>query len=139
MKYLALLFLAVFASQALLAQTSICISYDAAGNRIQRKQCCTNCSLEGPTAPELAALAPSAQEERLSITPNPSMGVFTLDGKNIPPTAQVVVMSMTGARVLSRSFDNGQFDVSNLPPGVYVVSLQYDKTRKTLLLDKINH
>lgn len=138
MKFFLFFLIVIWGCNTLTAQTSICISYDAAGNRIQRKQCCTNC-LEGPTAPELAALAPSVPEERLSITPNPSMGVFTLDGKNIPPTAQVVVMSMTGARVLTRSFDNGQFDVSNLPPGVYVVSLQYDKTRKTLLLDKINH
>lgn len=120
------------------AQTDVCYTYDAAGNRIKREQCCTNCWLkEEPEKLELSALYP-AEGEKLTIIPNPSNGLFTLGGEGIPPTAQVTIMSMTGARVMERHLGNSQFDVSTLPAGIYVVNIQYGDKRKALLLEKID-
>jgi Secretion system C-terminal sorting domain len=118
------------------AQTDICYSYDAAGNRTKREKCCATCWFKEDTEiMELSSVTPQEQST-LKVFPNPSTGRFQLSGPDVPLDAQVRVMNMSGVLVLERQLGDGHFDLSNLPAGIYVLNVQYGSTRKAIVLDK---
>jgi hypothetical protein len=123
------------------AQNEICISYDAAGNRIKRKLCCTACLPPPPNTGvadrDQASAASGAG--KLSVIPNPNTGVFLLNTEGIPSDAQVILLDMAGTILLNRHLGDGRFDISAFPSGTYVISVTYDNTRKTILFEKSSH
>jgi len=120
------------------AQNEICISYDAAGNRIKRKLCCTNCLPPPPNTGvadrDQASAASGAG--KLSVIPNPSTGVFMLNTEGIPLDAQVIILDMAGTILVNRHLGDGRFDISAYPSGTYAINLTYSGTRKTALFEK---
>ncbi len=138
MKQTLLFLLALGWAIDLSAQNEICFTYDAAGNRIKRQSCCTNCSLTGPTENRDQQQAAPLAVEKWTIVPNPSTGVFTLTGQDIPPSAQVFILDLAGRVIQDRPLGDGHFEVRELPPGAYLVALSYNGIRRTLLLEKIN-
>jgi len=137
MKKLCLFLLAFCWLHTIYGQNEICYTYDAAGNRIKRELCCTNClsgsqAEDRQQAPAVAASGP----DKLKLIPNPTTGMFKLETEGIPADAQVVILDMAGKMCARRQLGDGQFDLSAYPPGTYLVSLQYGDFRKSFILEK---
>jgi hypothetical protein len=106
-----------------------CYSYDAAGNRTNRYSCPGKTDVLDPTL---------AQQElsNLVVFPNPTQGVCQLKTEGLPPEANLQLTNLNGAVMWQRALGNGQFDMSVLPPGMYLLSLQYNGQQKTARLLK---
>jgi len=86
----------------------------------------------------------AALVQNLALYPNPTTGKFTVSGDAIRPInhLDVVVTTMTGQQVLSRSFDHvgtrfaADLDLGDFAKGVYFVELRADgeKVNKKLVL-----
>ncbi|MEO8590768.1 MAG: FG-GAP-like repeat-containing protein [Flavobacteriales bacterium] len=64
----------------------------------------------------------------LGLFPNPVLDVLTVNGASDLRNNRVTVIDVTGKRVMEGALRNGQFDVSGLTPGVYVLSVLVDGT-----------
>ena len=62
----------------------------------------------------------------LSVFPNPAVDVLTLSGASNLRNNRVMVLDVTGKRVMEGSLRNGQLDVSSLNSGAYVLSVIVD-------------
>ena len=122
---------------ALQAQTSVCFTYDAAGNRTKRELCCTAC-LTNSGVEDRQPVSVTSGAEKLTIVPNPSAGVVSFRTEGIPADAQVTLFDLSGAILAQRLLGDGRFDWSAQPPGTYVVHIRYGDTRKTVLFEKVN-
>lgn len=71
-------------------------------------------------------IADPANEEEWSIYPNPTNGMITLPGVD---DLLVEVMDITGRLVFQTKTANGQVDLANLCPGMYVISAGVKKAR----------
>lgn len=110
----------------------ICYNYDAAGNRIKRYECCTNCK----PAPSSRDQTVVQSAEKLMVLPNPTAGVFKIEAPDIPSDAQVIILNMSGEVLSNRPIGDGQFDLSAFPAGSYIIHLMHGNIRKTAILEK---
>lgn len=108
-------------------------SYDAAGNRIQRKlyvepPCCDPADPNGPpvagrTAKDTAKASETALKHGISVFPNPANDKIsvTINEFNGNETATVALMDNAGKILKSAQQTSSQsfMDVSNLNPGAY--------------------
>jgi hypothetical protein len=126
--YLLPLILAV--TQTTQAQNA-CFNYDAAGNRIQRINSGTAClANELVSNPNNTPPAPLVLEKgAVLVYPNPSLGVFTVLTTDYPAEAETVVLNANGNEVLRRQLNDGVFDLSTQPDGVYYLKLTYPGVR----------
>ncbi len=81
----------------------------------------------------------SADDKKLSIYPNPSNGIFTVEINNTEKTdILLVIVSLTGEIVFSDVFQNGetfkQIDLKNISAGIYTVKVKSKKYSETLKL-----
>ena len=77
---------------------------------------CTGPPPATPAKPE------SAQISEVKIFPNPTDGLFTIEGNgHIAEDANIYIISSGGMMVDKRVFGNGEFDLSNLPNGTYLI------------------
>jgi hypothetical protein len=109
------------------AQFQTCISYDQAGNRVQRSYCCTNCLIKSPSFDTYQSDAMEVTE--LVLAPNPSDGVFRLLGVDSPPESQVIIVRSNGQVLANRTLGDAYFDLSDQPSGVYYLQLHEDRQR----------
>jgi Secretion system C-terminal sorting domain len=122
---------------ALSAQNEICYTYDAAGNRTQKKQCCTGC-LNDPGLEERAEALAITPKESLIVSPNPNSGLFTIQTTGFPPETKSIVFNIAGERLLEKTLGDGQFDITAYPSGTYVLMLQNGDKIKSIQIKKIN-
>ena len=129
---LAGLFIAMAFCHSVLAQTSICITYDAAGNRINR----ISCSAGRGTS--TADRTTESETETLSVQlqPNPASDHFTLIAEEAPSEAPVFIFDELGHILLQTRLGNGYFDISAFPAGLYFVRIVSDGKQKTLTVEK---
>ena len=100
--------------------------YDAAGNRIKRYTLsCLDGGSENRNQPNAAT-----NQGGVSISPNPSIGEMTIIGSDLQPTMLVRFLNSEGRLIYERSLDDGIFDATNWPVGLYLVQiLDKDKPR----------
>lgn len=122
---------------ALSAQNEICYTYDAAGNRTQKKQCCVAC-LDNPGLEERAAALAITPMESLVVSPNPNSGLFSIQTTGFPPETKSIIFNIAGERILEKNLGDGQFDIMAYPPGTYVLMLQNGDKIKSIQIKKIN-
>lgn len=113
-------------AQSLPANTcGIVYTYDAAGNRTQRKYVCNNSpATTAYTSTKSLDLKTVQQVDRLF--PNPTTGHFTVTFSKPLDNGQVTLMDM-GGRVLQQSVKSGsqvEFDISRQPAGIYLLRIQ---------------
>ncbi|WP_020535988.1 T9SS type A sorting domain-containing protein [Lewinella cohaerens] len=77
-----------------------------------------------------------ASRQTIKVYPNPSNGLFSVKGNK--QIANVEVFSLTGRRVKSFNYNDGQwYDISDLPTGTYLVRL-IDRDSQQLVTKLIN-
>lgn len=132
-----LLFICLAAAMAGYAQSlplntcGIVYSYDAAGNRTQRKYVCNNARLA--YAPESKT---EAIEQVTTLYPNPTTGRFKITFTQALQNATVVLTDVSG-RVIEQSQKSGtviELDLSKAAAGMYLVQV---KDRNTMLSQKV--
>ena len=106
-----------------------CYSYDAAGNRINRYSCPGKHNT-------LELLATEGDLSHLVVFPNPTQGVCSIKTDGLPAESVVQLSSINGVVMWQRALGNGQFDISSLPVGMYLLTLQYNGQQKTTRLLK---
>ena len=138
----------------------ISFKYDNAGNRIKRYKCVGVVAISPPytlkTAGEQEQMQPTADQNiagqsapdimkaeldqpaedmsEMVVFPNPSPGIFNIRMDGIKPSAQVLLYDSKGSLVMQRSFNDGQFDVNELPNGTYIVLLRNGEQLKSTQL-----
>ncbi len=137
-----ILFVLLFCGQYIIAQTNICMVYDAAGNRTQRKQCAAFTG--GPSSNQGESTDRSDQESQTNIAefrlaPNPASGYFQVLTETFPPETDVTLWDMYGRLLFQRPLNEGLFDLTDLPAGNYIVALRHGTKRSTAILHKQNH
>ena len=114
--------------------------YDAAGNRISRKE--IQMGGAGPQAP----VQDKVGEMDVSIYPNPTQNTLTvnmdvseLDEKDQQAQAKMYLFDLTGKQILIRtvSTSSTQMDLSNQPPGGYILRIQKGKTFSEWKINKV--
>ena len=114
--------------------------YDAAGNRISRKE--IQMGGAGPQAP----VQDKVGEMDVSIYPNPTQSTLTvnmdvseLDEKDQQAQAKMYLFDLTGKEILTRTVSTSttQMDLSNQPPGGYILRIQKGKTFSEWKINKV--
>jgi len=137
MKKLTVLVILAFQCCIGYAQNEICFIYDAAGNRIERKLCCTNCIAQ-PGSDERSAMPDPSIFDDLVLYPNPSSGIFILRGDALPPETQITIFNMDGKLIIKQLIGSGEFDISSQPPNTYVLIVEHNGIKRRFVLEKIN-
>ena len=115
--------------------------YDAAGNRISRKE--IQMGGAGPQAPPIEDKVGNMD---VSIYPNPTQSTLTvnmdvseLDEKDQQAQAKMYLFDLTGKQILTRtvSTSSTQMDLSNQPPGGYILRIQKGKTFSEWKINKV--
>ncbi len=106
-------------------------TYDAAGNRIQRKYdpiCISaitaggNDEFRALTNYDALSVREDIQVQRITrIYPNPTASVFIIETNTFGTSAQVTGYSSDGDIVYTNLLDRGTIDISQLPPGIYAI------------------
>jgi hypothetical protein len=86
-------------------------------------------------------LSSESELQMFNLNPNPSNGKFFLENNLDLPNGilKVEVYSMKGERVFNESlpeFKKHEFDLTNVPPGVYFIHLKTEGYTRTLKLVK---
>lgn len=112
----------------------IVYSYDNAGNRISRVYSCyPNTTGPGPVLKQVHGTGTGAVSgsdttiaNTCSLYPNPSNGRFSAVLKYPAHEANVYIMDEKGAVISRKEMDGTEtsFDISQYPPGVYVLHLK---------------
>lgn len=123
--------------QALHAQCPVTFNYDAAGNRILRT---TPCALQGSsTERNLENKANTSVAFQVNVSPNPSSGIFYLQWEGeLPLETRFSVIDESGRMVLHPQPSATEIDLSDQPPALYYLLLQYPGGQQSHLLEKIN-
>ncbi len=112
---------------AAMAQTAVCISYDAAGNRTVRT---TSCFTGGGVVERTATIEPT-EPSTVRVAPNPTTGPVQLFTTGFPPEAQVTVFGLSGAVQQQATLGSGFIDLSSLSNGTYYLRVQHGEVEKT--------
>lgn len=132
-----ILFTIVLQVSQLPAQCPVTFNYDAAGNRILRT---TPCALqEGSTERNLENKANTSVALQVNVSPNPSSGIFYLQWEGeLPLETRFSVIDESGRMVLHPQPSATEIDLSDQPPALYYLLLQYPGGQQSHLLEKIN-
>ena len=116
--------------------------YDAAGNRISRKE--IQLGESGPQAQ--TPVQDKVGNIDVTIYPNPTQNTLTvnmdvseLDEKDQQAQAKMYLFDLTGKQILTRtvSTSSTQMDLSNQPPGGYILRIQKGKTFSEWKINKV--
>jgi hypothetical protein len=137
MNKLILLLLQVALCHLLPAQCPVTFNYDAAGNRILRT---TPCALQGSsTERNQENKANTSVAFQVNVSPNPSSGIFYLRWEGeLPLETRFSVIDQFGRMVLHPQPTATEIDLSDQPPALYYLLLQYPGGQQSHLLEKIN-
>lgn len=147
MKKIVILSIFCFGAISLKAQLSgcnnVCFTYDAGGNRILRYDCTSAPSKQLAEASSeiiakgLEQTKALALDEVLSAAPNPSSELFQVTATAFPPEAWTILFDMTGKIVQERRLADGQYNLSGLAAGSYILVIHYAEIKRVLKLVKI--
>ena len=121
----------------------ICISYDAAGNRISRQGGCYTVpdpggninSTQSPVGRQIQNTI--IEKLEISLFPNPSTGIFTIKSNQDLFGSNLTVIDIQGKVVLKEKLYDYSIDLSSYPVGVYQVVLVVGNEIKKFLVEKI--
>lgn len=115
-------------------QTKISFQYDAAGNRIYRRVIDmgkTVCAM--PDSATINPLSDQIDQVRISIYPNPTKGIITVDMANPPSDKQITcaIFNSEGKRLhfSDSPFQSDKIDLSSYPNGIYVLVITVDNKK----------
>ncbi|QES88699.1 T9SS type A sorting domain-containing protein [Rhizosphaericola mali] len=122
-------------TQSLPANTcGVVYSYDAAGNRTERKYICNNGSLGNTQMKNTINFSNIQKVTRLY--PNPTSGRITVEFTNALNNASIILTDMSG-RTLQSTIKSGaqiSLDLSSYPSGMYILQI---KDNQTLFTQKV--
>lgn len=120
------------------AQTDICFTYDAAGNRTIRQLCRVAVNAAGTERAEEPSQALTEAPPKLVILPNPGVGVFRIETVGVPDNALVSIFNLAGDLLVQQMIGEGVFDLTAYPPETYFISVVFNGTRLSALWEKIH-
>lgn len=120
---------------------SVAFTYDQAGNRTARTIVTPplKSTDEFSEAPVEYSLD---QDYKLIVFPNPTSGILNMEligwSKSTLPLFDVRIYSTTGSLIVNQSFNVESFnlDITNQPPGIYVLELVYEGKKELFSIIK---
>lgn len=111
-------------------------TYDAAGNRTQRKYICNNGSPEGRITISHAEM--ETVQQVTALYPNPTTGVFKLTFTKALKTGRVSILDVNGRSLKQFNASGNEivFDVSGYPSGLYYVNVVDEENSMTFKVIK---
>ncbi len=80
------------------------------------------------------------QEDKISVSPNPSSGIFTLESKSLPSSGKITILNSQGQLVLIKDLNSGNdftFDLTGFPNGLYYIIFDNEKIKLSNRIVKI--
>lgn len=133
----------VLHDETVYSQSCLIIKYDESGNRLSMSLC--DCGSEYKPSLERDMMTNSNysvdEDFEMSIYPNPTEGVFEIrvnDTDDDMSLGDIQLINLQGVLVFSDSFaDNIHIDISDKPPGVYLLKFSRGDVMRTSLVVKI--
>ncbi|MEL6671843.1 MAG: T9SS type A sorting domain-containing protein [Bacteroidota bacterium] len=99
----------------------ICYSYDAAGNRIQRKLC-----IEGPSPLREGTDVQVQLDQSIKVYPNPTQNMVLVELSQEVEGAKLYLMDLSGRHLKQHKLEGltAKFDLSAYPAGTYILMLR---------------
>lgn len=141
--FLLVLLCLLFHDECAYSQSCLMIKYDESGNRLSMSLC--ECGSEYKPSLQRDVMANSKysvdEDYEMSIYPNPTDGVFEIrvnDTDDDMSLSDIQLINLHGVLVFSDSFaDNIHIDISDKPPGVYLLKFSRGDVMRTRLVVKI--
>ncbi|HMU05521.1 MAG TPA: T9SS type A sorting domain-containing protein, partial [Saprospiraceae bacterium] len=76
-----------------------------------------------------------SEEEKITIHPNPTTGIITISTNATKQTYQI--RNLSGQTVMENTLVDGQLDITNLPNGIYLLTLKTDTLKRHFKVVKI--
>jgi len=128
--YLVYIVIGLLIGNSLIAQTKVCYTYDASGNRTARFGCSKSAIAKIDSMLISKPITEIQGEMAISLFPNPTKGHVTINIANMPDNAngEIILSDMTGRLLLKQSTFRvtTQLDLSSHPTGLYVLKISID-------------
>ncbi len=91
------------------------------------------------SVPLLGVAENTILKSNISISPNPSTGIFTIQTKNAIGNANITIADLNGRTVYktkTKNLENKSLDLNNLSNGIYILNISNDETKYSQKLVK---